>query len=96
MENIEKAKENIKEALYGIYAEGKDDEKWFGPLNGNCIVCGKPIRKSEGYVCCKCGWEFDYMIKDDNTKSLVNFKLSANEYRKLCRELKKELFEREY
>lgn len=27
MENIEKAKENIKEALYGIYVEGKDDKK---------------------------------------------------------------------
>lgn len=83
MKNIKLARENIKEALYGKYVECKDDEKYFGPVNGYCKVCGEPIRNREGYVCCKCGWEFDIFVDNEDQFSTTNFNLTVKEYRKL-------------
>ena len=92
MKNFGLAKENIKEALFGKYTECKDDELLYGPMNGFCKVCGKPIRSSEGYVCCNCGWEFDIFVENTNEDSVANFNLTANEYKELYKNTKKELF----
>lgn len=93
MKNLELARENIKEALYGKYTDCKEDEELFGPMNGHCKVCGKPIRSSEGYVCCKCGWEFDIFVDNEDQVSAANFNLTIKEYRVLYNN-EKELLKR--
>lgn len=89
MKQLKLAKENIKEALFGKYTECKDDELLYGPMNGTCKVCGKPIRSSEGYVCCNCGWEFDIFVENENDKSSANFNLTIAEYKELYKKLSK-------
>ena len=81
MKNLKLAQENIKEALYGKYVDCKEDEELFGPMNGYCKVCGRPIRSSEGYVCCKCGWEFDIFVDNEDQASAANFNLTIKVYR---------------
>lgn len=55
MMQLQLVEENIKEALNGYYTDNEDDDILYGPVNGLCKICGKPIRSSEGYVCCNCG-----------------------------------------
>lgn len=92
MKNFGLAKENIKEALFGKYTEYKDDELLYGPVNGLCRVCSKPVRSYEGYACCNCGWEFDIFVENENEDSAANFNLTVNEYRELYKNTKKEIF----
>lgn len=80
---------NIKAALNGNYTDDKDDELLYGPINGLCKVCGKPIRSSEGYPCCNCGWEFDIFVENENDKSSANFNLTIAEYKELYKKLSK-------
>lgn len=89
MKYLQLAEANIKEALSGKYTDNEEDEELHGPMNGFCKVCGKPIRNSEGYVCCNCGWEFDIFVENENDKSSANFELTIDEYKELYKKLSK-------
>ena len=89
MTQLQLVEENIKEALNGYYTDNEDDDILYGPVNGLCKICGKPIRSSEGYGCCNCGWEFDIFVENENDKSSANFGLTIAEYQDLYKKLSK-------